>query len=168
MTGTGTLGGPLMYTGMFTMGSTIAPKYKCPTDFAQQAGENKSPPLSWKGGPADTKSFAIVLYDTRYMMLHWAIWDIPATVNMLPEGLPGGYELTNPMGAHQAAAMGTVSKHEYYGPCSSGAAAGTYEYRLYALKVDKLGLMESTPAPQAQTAIEGMMLEKVAWTGMPM
>jgi Raf kinase inhibitor-like YbhB/YbcL family protein len=166
-TGGGALGGPLMYTGSFTMGMTIPPKHKCPMDFLNEAGENKSPPLSWTGGPADTKSFAVVLYDTQYMMLHWAIWDIPATVNMLPEGLPSGYELTNPAGAHQAAQMGD-DDHAYYGPCSSGGAAGTYEYRLYALKVDKLGLMESSTAAQAQTAIESMMLEKAVWTGKPM
>jgi Raf kinase inhibitor-like YbhB/YbcL family protein len=170
MSGTGTLGGPLMYTGMFTMGMTIDPKYKCPMVAAflgGGTGENKSPPLAWKGGPADTKSFAVVLYDTKFSLLHWAIWDIPPTVNMLPEGLAAGYELMNPMGAHQAADMGT-DKHAYYGPCSSGTSAGTYEYRLYALKVDKLGLTESTPATQAQMAIESMMLEKAVWAGKPM
>ncbi|HET8935325.1 MAG TPA: YbhB/YbcL family Raf kinase inhibitor-like protein [Polyangiales bacterium] len=163
----GTLGGPLKYTGMFTMGMTIDKKYKCPMDFTGGMGDNKSPALSWTGGPADTKSFAIVLYDTMYNMLHWAMWDIPATVNMLPEGLPSGYDIATVMGAHQASNMG-MDKHAYYGPCSGGAAAGTYEYRLYALKVDKLGLMESTPATMAQTAIEGMMLEKAVWAGKPM
>jgi hypothetical protein len=148
---------------MFTMGMSIAAKHKCPS-----MGENISPALSWMGGPADTKSFAIVLYDTTYRMLHWAIWDIPATVNELPEGLPSGYELTTPMGAHQASNMG-MDQHAYYGPCSGTGilAAGTYEYRLYALKVDKLGLTESSSAMEAQTAIEGMMLEKAVWSGMP-
>jgi phosphatidylethanolamine-binding protein (PEBP) family uncharacterized protein len=114
-----------------------------------------------------TRRFAIVLFDTTYSMLHWAIWDIPASVNKLPEGLDAGYELTIPMGAHQAAAMG-MDDHVYYGPCSGGVIpAGTYEYRLYALKVDKLGLMENSTAAQAQKAIEGMTLEKVIWSGMP-
>jgi Raf kinase inhibitor-like YbhB/YbcL family protein len=160
--GGGALGGPLKYTGPFTMGMSIAQKHKCAS-----MGDNVSPPLAWMGGPADTKSFAIVLYDTTYDMLHWAIWDIPATVNELPEGLDSGYELTTPMGAHQAAAMG-MDPHAYAGPCSGGVIpAGTYEYRLYAMKVDKLGLMESSTAMQAQTAIEGMMLEKAVWSGMP-
>lgn len=151
-----------MYTGSFTMGSMIERKYKC-----SDMGENVSPPLSWTGGPADTKSFAVVLYDTSYRFLHWVIWDIPASVNELPEGLPSGYELTNPMGAHQAAAMG--DPHAYYGPCSGEGflAAGTYEYRLYALKVEKLELAESSTAAQAQSAIESMMLEMTVWAGMP-
>ena len=164
-TGAGTLGSPLKYTGAFTMGMTIPAKNKCPTAM----GDNKSPALSWTGGPADTKSFALVLYDTGFMMLHYALWDIPATVNELPEGLAAGYELTNPMGAHQAAAM-CNNAPAYCGPCSGTGAivpASTYEYRLYALKVDKLGLTASSTAAQAQTAIESMMLEKAVWAGKP-
>ncbi|HEX2676048.1 MAG TPA: YbhB/YbcL family Raf kinase inhibitor-like protein, partial [Polyangiales bacterium] len=165
----GTLGGPLKYTGSFTMGMMIPTKNMCPMVTGGGTGENKSPALAWTGGPAETKSFAIVLFDTTYMMLHWVIWDIPPTVNMLAEGLPSGYDIATPMGAHQAANMGT-DKHAYYGPCSgtgSFIAAGTYEYRLYALNKDKLGLMESTTATAAQTAVEGAMLEMTKWAGKP-
>ncbi|MEY4581454.1 MAG: hypothetical protein RL701_6157, partial [Pseudomonadota bacterium] len=70
----GGLGGPLTYTGAFTMGMSIGSKYTCPMPLGGGMGENKSPLLSWKGGPADTKSFAVVLYDTRYNMLHWTLW----------------------------------------------------------------------------------------------
>jgi Raf kinase inhibitor-like YbhB/YbcL family protein len=161
----GTLGGPLKYTGTFTMGMMIPTANTCPMVM----GDNKSPPLAWTGGPADTKSFAIVLYDTMYNMLHWVMWDIPPTVNMIAEGLPSGYDIATPMGAHQASNMGT-DKHAYYGPCSGGGGfipAGTYEYRLYALNKDKLGLMESTAATAAQTAVEGAMLEMTKWAGKP-
>ena len=167
----GTLGGPLKYTGPFTMGMQIPLANMCSNTgplFGSVMGGNKSPALAWSGGPADTKSFAVVLFDTTFMMLHWALWDIPATVNMLPEGLPAGFDLPSPMGAHQAATMGGQADNMYWGPCSAGSGAGTYEYRLYALKVDTLGLMESSTAMQAQTAIEGMMLEKVIWSGKPM
>jgi Raf kinase inhibitor-like YbhB/YbcL family protein len=160
------LGGPLMYTSAFTMGMTIPPKNKCPN----AGGDNKSPELSWAGGPADTKSFAIVLYDTGFKLVHWVMWDIPPTVFALPEGLPSGYALTMPAGAHQAADMGS-DKHAYYGPCSGTGAivpASTYEYRLYALKTDKLMLTESSTASQAQMAVEAAMLGMTAWTGKPM
>lgn len=159
-----------MYTGMFTMGMTIPPKNKCPMPAGGGTGENKSPALSWKGGPADTKSFAIVLFDTRWMMLHWVMWDIPATVTELPEGLASGYELMTPMGAHQAASatMSPGNVHQYYGPCSSaGPVAGTYEYRLYALKEAKLALTEMSTAAQAQMAIEAAKLEMAVWSGKP-
>jgi Raf kinase inhibitor-like YbhB/YbcL family protein len=162
----GSLGGPLKYTGAFTMGTTIPPKNQCPMPLGGSMGDNKSPALSWTGGPADTKSFAIVLYDTRYNMLHWVIWDIPPTVNQLPEGLPSGFALTDPAGAHQVASMGS-DNHAYYGPCSGGAFAGTYEYRLYALNKDKLDVTESSSGPNVQSAVEAAQLEKAVWSGMP-
>lgn len=166
--GMGTLGGPLKYTSALMMGMTIPALNKCPMDvIGGGMGMNKSPALSWTGGPADTKSFAIVLFDTMYGALHWAIWDIPPTINMLPEGLPAGYELMNPMGAHQTAAMGP-NPHQYFGPCSSGARAGTYEFRLYALNTAKLmGITESSAGPEAQKAIEAAKLESVVWSAKP-
>jgi phosphatidylethanolamine-binding protein (PEBP) family uncharacterized protein len=163
----GTLGMPLAYTGPFTMGTTIPTANKCPMPLGGGTGDNKSPALAWKGGPAATKSYAVVLFDTKYNMLHWVLWDIPVTVNMLPEGLAAGYALTAPAGAHQAASMGT-NPHAYYGPCSSGALAGTYEYRLYALSADKLTLTEMSTGAQAQTAIEAAKLEMVVWSATPM
>jgi Raf kinase inhibitor-like YbhB/YbcL family protein len=164
----GMLGGALMYTSAFTMGTTIPTTNKCPMSaVGGGTGDNKSPALTWKGGPADTKSFAVVLFDTQYNMLHWVLWDIPATVNALPEGLAAGYELTTPPGAHQAASMG-MNPHAYYGPCSSGSLAGTYEYRLYALKTEKLMLTESSTGAQAQTAVEAAKLEMVVFSAKPM
>jgi Raf kinase inhibitor-like YbhB/YbcL family protein len=165
MAGGGSLGGPLKYTGTFTMGTSIPPANKC----TNAEGQNKSPALKWMGGPAATKSFAVVLYDVQYNMLHWVLWDIPPTVNELPEGLPSGFALTNPAGAHQASNMG-ADKHAYYGPCSGPPTfipAGTYEYRLYALNKDKLDLTESSAATAAQTAVEGAMLEMTKFSAMP-
>jgi phosphatidylethanolamine-binding protein (PEBP) family uncharacterized protein len=159
-------GGPLKFTGPFTMGMTFPEENRCPT-----VGENKSPALAWTGGPADTKSYALVLFDTGFSLLHYVLWDIPASVHELPAGLGSGYELMNPMGAHQAAAMCNRTP-AYCGPCSGEGTLvsqpSTYELRLYAMKVDKLGLTESSTAAQAQMAVESMMLEKAVWTGKPM
>jgi hypothetical protein len=163
----GTLGGKLMYTDMFTKGMTIPSKNKCPMPLGGGMGDNISPPLAWTGGPAETKSFAVVLFDVQYMMFHWAIWDIPATTNMLPEGLKAGYELMDPMGAHQFAGMGS-NMHAYYGPCSTaGPTAGNYEFRLFALNKEKLDLTESSTAAMIQSAVNGAMLEKVVYQARP-
>jgi Raf kinase inhibitor-like YbhB/YbcL family protein len=167
-TGGGTLGGPLMYTGTLTMGATVPARHKCMSPFGGgTSGENVSPPLAWSGGPAETLSFAVVLYDTRYGMLHWVIWDIPPTTSALPEGLASGYALSDPAGAHQVANMGS-DDHAYAGPCSSaGALAGTYEFRLYALDTAMLALTESSSGAQAQAAVEAAMLEMTVWTATP-
>jgi Raf kinase inhibitor-like YbhB/YbcL family protein len=170
--GSGMLGGPLMYTGDFTKGMMAIPaKNKCPMPvLGGGMGDNKSPALSWNGGPAETKSFALVLYDTGFSMLHWVLWDIPPTVFELPEGLASGYELMNPMGAHQVTGTmgGSAYTHAYYGPCSGGAAASTYEFRLYALNTAKLTLTESSTAVQAQMAVEAAKIDMAVWSGKPM
>lgn len=161
-------GGPLMFTGEFTAtdGAIIEDKYKCPMPFGGGMGQNISPLLEWSGGPAGTMSFGLVLYDTGYDMLHWVVWDIPVSATSLPEGLPAGFDIPEPAGAHQAAAMGS-DDHAYAGPCSAGAIAARaqYEYRLYALDTAMLELTETSSAAAAQAAIEAAALGSVVWSG---
>lgn len=160
--------GALAFTGEFTMGSTIPPKHKCPMSVLTGGmGDNISPALSWEGAPAGTKSFAVVLFDTRYSFFHWAVWDIPKDVRALPEGIPPGFELASPAGARQMAATGRAP-HAYFGPCSdAGPLAGTYEYRLFALSVESLQLTADASYEQLQAALEGATLEITAWEGTP-
>jgi len=64
-----------------------------------------SPPLSWENVPAGTQSFALTMTDPDVpavfnlprIVAHWLLYNIPASVNKLPEGAsPGG---TLPAGA---------------------------------------------------------------------
>lgn len=158
----------LAFVGAFTAteGSVIPPRHKCPMPFGGGSGENISPALEWTGAPAGTMSYALVLYDAGYSMLHWVIWDIPATVQSLPEGIQPGFEVPGVDGARQAAAMGS-EPHGYAGPCSSGVIAGraSYEFRLYAVNVATLGLTANDSASAAQAAIEAAAVGMVTWTG---
>jgi phosphatidylethanolamine-binding protein (PEBP) family uncharacterized protein len=165
----GALGGELMYTGELTRDTVIPQKYKCLMPRIGGApGENVSPPLEWMGGPVTTQSFALIVYDVTYSQFHWAVWDIPATVNALPEGIPTGYELQEPAGAHQANAIARATdEHMYYGPCSGGPMAGTYEFRLSALDRPTLELTEMSDAQAIQGAVDEAEVEKVVWAGMP-
>lgn len=59
--------------------------------YTQYQG-NTFPGLEWSAGPAGTKSYAIVMQDTDFVMrgspiLHWSVVNIPATVTRLPEGM---------------------------------------------------------------------------------
>lgn len=51
-------------------------------------GDNRSPELSWKDAPADTKSFAVTVYDpdapTGSGWWHWLVYNIPANQHSLP------------------------------------------------------------------------------------
>jgi Raf kinase inhibitor-like YbhB/YbcL family protein len=59
--------------------------------------EDVSPPLTWSNLPAGTKSLALVCHDPdaplvtagTYGFVHWVLYDIPATVAELPEGVQG-------------------------------------------------------------------------------
>jgi Raf kinase inhibitor-like YbhB/YbcL family protein len=58
-------------------------------------GEDVSPPLSWSNVPDGTRSFALICHDPdaplvspgTYGFVHWVLYDIPASVTELPEGV---------------------------------------------------------------------------------
>jgi para-nitrobenzyl esterase len=62
-----------------------------PFEYTQYQG-NKFPGLEWSKGPAATKSYAIIMQDSAFVMrgspiLHWSIVNIPADVAKLPSGM---------------------------------------------------------------------------------
>ncbi len=59
-------------------------------------GEDVSPELSWSGIPEGTRSFAVICHDPdaplvtdrgTYGFVHWVLYNIPASVNSLAEGV---------------------------------------------------------------------------------
>ena len=68
----------------FSQGGMIPSIYTCD-------GKDVSPPLTWTGGPAGTKSYAIISDDPDApggTWVHWVIYNIPASITSLPENLP--------------------------------------------------------------------------------
>jgi Raf kinase inhibitor-like YbhB/YbcL family protein len=112
----------------FTDGGRIPEKYS-------QAGHDVSPALAWTGAPDSTASFVLIVHDLDAAigngtddMLHWMVWNIPASTHSLAEAVPQGGEL--PDGSRQISGTGPY----YRGPAA--AATGPmhhYVFELYAL-----------------------------------
>ncbi len=78
-------------------------------------GQNISPPLQWSHAPANTKSFAVIMFDPDgqrgYGVSHWLAYNIPATMTSLAEGAGSS--------ANSAFSGGTNTRGAttYLGPC---------------------------------------------------
>ena len=111
----------------FTNGGAIPRRYTCD-------GENVSPPLAWTGAPAHTASYALAVDDPDApggAFLHWLIYDIPASITALPEGVDTSGSVASAGGAKQGS--NGFKKLGYGGPCPPAGPAHHYHFRLYAL-----------------------------------
>ena len=140
----------------FNDGDTMDAKYTC-------KGEDISPPLSWEGAPAGTKSFALICDDPDAPFMtwvHWVVYDIPADVSGLEEGLPKDKELPN--GARQ----GTTDFRRigYGGPCPPPGNPHRYFFKLYALDA-MLNLKPGLTKKALLKAMEGHILEEAQIIG---
>lgn len=96
-------------------------------------GPNVSPPLSWSGVPAGTKSLVLIEDDPdapdpaapKRVWVHWILYNIPATCDGLPEAVkdlpPGALEGLNDW-----------QRTGYGGPCPP-IGRHRYFHKLYAL-----------------------------------
>lgn len=96
-----------------------------PVDYSGD-GSGATLPLAWKGAPAGTKSYALIMDHVapgNDMKWYWTLWDIPASTTMLPKNVQG------------VGKVGTGFKGEigYEPPRSKGPGAKTYVLTVYAL-----------------------------------
>ena len=118
-------------------------------------GRDVSPPLSWSGAPAATRAFALICEDPdapRGTWVHWVLYDLPSSVERLPEGVAPAPKLSD----------GGVQGKNDFGRLGWGGPAppsGTHRYffRLYAC--DKvLGLPPGATAAELRRATEGRVV----------
>ena len=127
------------------------------------SGKNISPDLSWTGAPADTKSFAITMYDpdapTGSGWWHWTAYDLPASVKSLPAGA-----------SHHLPAGAIEGRTDFGAPGFGGACPppGSKPHRyivtVFALKTEKLGVPAEASAAMVGFALNANTLAKASVT----
>ena len=129
-------------------------------------GSDYSPSLAWRGAPAGTASFALIVDDPdapdpaapKTVWVHWVVYNIPAGVDSLPENasgraLPGGAK----EGLNDWKAPG------YRGPCPP-IGRHRYFHKLYALDTILPDLGRPTKS-QLEAAMLGRVLGSAELVG---
>lgn len=113
-------------------------------------GNDDSPQLSWSGFPAETKSFAVTVYDpdapTASGFWHWAVADIPASVTSLAEG--AGDDTGSGLPDAAVTLANDAALRRYVGAAPPpGHGPHRYFVAVHAVDVESLGLPDgATPA----------------------
>jgi Raf kinase inhibitor-like YbhB/YbcL family protein len=119
-----------------------SPAFDDGQEMAQKYGnkaDNISPPLEWDGTPEGTKALALACVDIHPVArnyLHWLVADISPQSNSLPEGAAGAHSPGLWAGAHSP---GFTEIKPYVGPFPP-SGTHDYEFTLYALRVERLGV----------------------------
>lgn len=104
-------------------------------------GKDESPQLSWSGFPADTKSFAVTVYDpdapTASGFWHWAVANIPVTTTSLPASAGAEGSANLPAGAITLKNDGGFAGYVGAAP-PPGHGVHHYHVVVHAVDVEKL------------------------------
>jgi len=133
-------------------------------------GEDASPALAWSNAPAGTKSFALIMDDPDApvgLWIHWVLYDLPATLTSLPEGVTKKESL--PDSSKHGRAWGVkdaeFNRVGYYGPLPPPGKPHRYFFKLYALD-QVLGLPSQATNTQVIKAMTGHILAEAQIIGI--
>jgi Raf kinase inhibitor-like YbhB/YbcL family protein len=141
----------------FPEGGSIPKQYTCD-------GQDRSPAVRWSGAPPGVKSFALIMDDPDApggTWTHWLLYDIPASMQSLPEGTKHG----------EASHDGLSGKNDfnrlgYGGPCPPKRhGPHRYFFKVFALDVSSLGLPAGAGRAQVDRALKGHVLAEAQYMG---
>jgi Raf kinase inhibitor-like YbhB/YbcL family protein len=132
------------------------------------AGRNVSPELRWTGAPAGTKSFALVVFDSKARggvgWYHWLAFNIPAQLHELSAGAGDPQSPAAPHGV--VFGRNDYGSAAYGGPCPPpGDGPHPYQFTLYALDVDQLPVSGTTTGMEVGEMLRGHILAHATYEG---
>ncbi len=118
-------------------------------------GLELSPQLSWDTPPDEAVTVAVVLESSDDRRVHWLLYNVPAGVGEMPEGVHGSPQLAN--GARHG--INDFNRIAYTGPCPERNAGevGGYTIDLYALDL-AVDLAPGATPDQLLEAMDGHIL----------
>lgn len=128
---------------------------------------NKSPAFSWSHAPEGTKTFALICKDLDAVggtFIHWVIYNIPAKLSKIPEGIAPTPDVPSLDGAQQG--RNSYRQIGYGGPNPPvGTRVHRYVFTLYALDKRLESPPQSTTASELEGAMNGHTLASAEVTG---
>ncbi len=129
-------------------------------------GEDLSPPLSWDGIPAGTRSLALIVDDPdapdpaapRMIWVHWVLYDLPPDTRSLADAVAAP---DLPRGAREG--TNDWKRTGYGGPCPP-IGRHRYFFKLYALDTVLPDLGQPTKK-QLEAAMAGHVLAQAELMG---
>jgi hypothetical protein len=139
----------------FNDGDLMPRQYTCD-------GRNASPPLAWTGVPRAARSLALIVEDPDApggSYVHWVLFNLPAEVTSLPEGIAPHGIVAN--GARQG--MTSAQHIGYVGPCPP---SGTHRYVFTLSALDtRLDLDPGATKRNVIEAMQGHILDESTLIG---
>jgi Raf kinase inhibitor-like YbhB/YbcL family protein len=140
--------------------AAFKPNEAMPVRFSAD-GDNASPEISWADAPAGARSFALIADDPDAAepkpFTHWIVYDVPAGVTRLREGLATDPVLVDPKGVKQGAnSYGSTGYYGMHPPV--GDAPHTYHFQVFALDVPSLNLKPGAKRDDVLDAMKGHVL----------
>ena len=138
----------------FTNGAAIPSRYTC-------EGRDISPPLAWIGTPENTQSLVLIIDDPdapdpnapKMTWVHWVLYNLPANVAGLPEGI-----LPTNLPAGTMEGLNDWKRTDYGGPCPP-IGRHRYFHKLYALDTVLAELGPAATKTDVEAAMENHIIE---------
>jgi Raf kinase inhibitor-like YbhB/YbcL family protein len=126
-------------------------------------GENVSPALNWSNPPANTKSFALLMFDPEGRspvgVSHWVAYGIPADVTGFAEG-----EVSKESKKY-VGGTSTMKLSNYFGPCTPPGPIHHYTLTLMATDLEPTALAAGLDRAEAIKALDGHVLQATSLIG---